>query len=106
MDYLERNMTLTIDVLTLIDLVKLKLEFILKIDMVSLDNTECYNNTDDDDDDDGDNENLVAHALLQEVSGVAYTRVTTKLINKTNIDPNVFPSRYKLTIDRPDIASY
>ena len=36
MDYLEGNTALTMDVLTLIDLVKLELESILKIDMISL----------------------------------------------------------------------
>ena len=66
MAYLESNTALAMDILTLIDLVKLKLESISKVDMISLDNTKCYNNKDDDDDDD---KNLVAHSLLQEVSG-------------------------------------
>ena len=60
-DHLDGNISLVMDVLTLIDLVKLKLEPILKIDMISLNNTECYNTTDDDGNDD---ENLVAHKIL------------------------------------------
>ena len=49
------------------------------------------NKDDDDDDDDNDNddddndEDLVAHALFQEVSGVAYSRLTDKIIKKTLI---------------------
>ena len=61
--------------------------------MISLDNTACYNNKDDDDDD----ENLLVHALLQEVSGAAYSRSTDKFVKETNIHPNIFPSYYKHT---------
>ena len=51
MEYLEGNTALAMDVLTLIDLVKLKLESILKVDIISLDNTECYNDDVDEIDD-------------------------------------------------------
>ena len=82
-NYLEGYTVLGKDVFTLIDLVKLELELILKVDMISLDNTECYNNNNDDnDDDDDDDENLVAHSLLQEVSGAAYSRLTAKICKR------------------------
>ena len=50
MECIEGNRALAMDILTLVDLVKLKLETILKVDMISLDNTVCYNNKDDNDD--------------------------------------------------------
>ena len=78
MEYLEGNTALALDILALIDLVKLKLKTILKVDMILLDNTECYNNKDDD----YDYENLVAHALLQEVSGAAYSKLTDIFVKR------------------------
>ena len=53
-----------------------------------------------------DDKNLIAHSLLQEVSGQAYTRSTAKLVKETNIDPNTFPSHYKLSLGRPIIDSH
>ena len=98
MAYLEENAALAMDVLTLLNPLKLNIEFKLKIDTISLNNTKCFNNKND-----GDNENSIAYAPLKEVSGAAYSRLTSKIIKPTNIDPNVFPSHYELTLPCPKI---
>ena len=90
------------DVLTFIDLLKLNLEKWIKLDWISLDNIECYNKVDDDDND----EHSIAHALLQEVSGAAYSGLSNKMIKETNIDQNIFPSQYKHTKPRSEIESF
>ena len=69
MDYLEGNISLVIDVLLLIDLVKLKLESILKIDMITLDNMACYNDDFDELDD------SLALALLHTLTKAEYCKI-------------------------------
>ena len=61
MVYLEGNIELAKDILTLLDLVKFNLESKLKIDIITLDNTKCYNNNNNNKDDgDDEDENSVA----------------------------------------------
>ena len=66
--------------------------------MITLNNTECYNNKDDRDD-----KNSVAHALLQEVTGGAYSSSRSRFLNETNFDNALLPLLYKLTLPQPKI---
>ena len=72
MIYLEGNIELAKDILTLLDLVNLNLESKLKIDILTLNNTECYNNKDD-----GSDEYLVVRVLLHQ--GIQLARLIRKL---------------------------
>ena len=93
MDYLLRgNMGLAMDVLTLIDLVKLKLESILKVDMISLDNTECYNDDVDETDD------SLAVSMLHALTEAEYCDIGSKLID---VKVNSVPSHYTMIKARP-----
>ena len=91
MDYLEGNISLAMDILTLIDLVKLKLEFILKIDMITLDNKACYNENNDDDNDDYDNDTNggpsmpTNYALLRGSRGPFESTSLNSLISKRQV---------------------
>ena len=84
------------DILTLVDLVKLKLETILKVDMISLDNTKCYNDDVDKIDDSLDVSML--HALTE----AEYCDIQSKLIG-ANV--NSGPSLYMMTKRRPDMIT-
>ena len=96
MEYLEGNTALAMDVLTLIDLVKLKLESILKVDMISLDNTECYNDDVDEIDD------SLGIALLYALTEVEYRDIRSKLID---VNVNSVPFHYLMTKRRPDMIT-
>ena len=114
MDYIEDNMSLAMDVVTFIDLLILNLSTKLKVDLSTLDNTECYNV-----DHEGDNCNIVAGklqkeqsgeqslapALLKEVTRSAYSRLRDRIIKETYIDRSKLPSLYHLTKDQPKINS-
>ena len=96
MGYLEGNTSLPIDVLTMIDLVKLKLEYILKIDVITLDNTKCYN-------DDIDEKGVsLAMALLHALNEAEYCCLRSEFID---VNVNFVPSHYPMTKRRPDMTS-
>ena len=91
MEYLEGNTALAMNILTLVDLVILKLETILKVDMISLDNTECYNDDVDVTDD------SLAVSLLHALTEAEYRDLQSKLIN---VNVNSVPSHYTMTKSR------
>ena len=109
MDYIEKNMALAMDVLTFIDLLKLNLSTKLKVDLLTLDNTECYNVVYEGDDQDTvvgklrqkqlGAEQTLARNILKEVTGSAYDKIRTRIIKEANIDKSKLPSLYKLTKD-------
>ena len=84
------------DILTLIDLVKLKLESILKVDMISLDNTECYNDDVDETDD------SLAVSMLHALTEAEYRDIRSKLLD-ANV--NLVPLHYMMTKRRPDMIT-
>ena len=65
MGYIERNILLAMDVIIFIDLLKLNLQSKLKTDLMSLDNTECYNVVHE-----SDNGHSLVRELGREQSGV------------------------------------
>ena len=84
----------------------------MKIDFISFDNTEYYNIVHE-----GDNghsladklqqkqsvQQSVARELLQEVTGAAYSRLSTRFITETNIDRTTLPTLHILTKDQHKI---
>ena len=96
MDYLEGNTALAMDVLMMIDLVKLKLKSILKIDMITLDNTKCHNDDVDEIDD------SLAVALLHALTEEEYCEIWSKLIDVNN---NSIPSHYAMIKARPAMVT-
>ena len=90
------NTALAMDILTLIHLVKLKLESILKVDMISLENTKCYN-----DDVDGTYDSL-AVSILHALTEAEYRDIQSKLID---VNVNSVPSHYMMTKHRPDMVT-
>ena len=84
------------DILTLIDLVKLKLESILKVDMISLDNNKCYNDDVDKTDD------SLAVSMLHVLTEAEYCDIQSKLIDAS---ANSVQSHYIMTKRRLDMIT-
>ena len=103
-------MDLALDVVTFINLLIYNLSSKLHINLLHLDNTECYDVVHDGDDEDTvvgslrkkqKVEHKLARDLLKEVTGKACHRLRTEIIKETNIDKSKLPSLYHLTKDRP-----
>ena len=115
MGYIEKNMALALDVVTYIDLLLLNLSTKLQINLLTLDNTECYNIVHEGDDRDivvgslrkkQKREQTLARDILKEVTGCAYNRLRARLINEIFIDESILPSLYHLTKYQPKIDSW
>ena len=107
-------MALALDVVTYINLLIFNLSSKLQINLLTLDNNECYNVVHDGDDRDTvvgslrkkqQVEHTLARYLLKEVTGKAYHRLRTEILTETNLDKSKLPSLYHLTKDRPKIQS-
>ena len=90
MGYIEKNMALALAVVTYIDQLLLNLSTKLQINLLTLNNTECYNIVHEGDNRDTVVESLqkkqkgeqtVACDILKEVTGCAYNRLRARLIN-------------------------
>ena len=107
-------MALAADVVTFIDLLILNLSAKFKINLLTIDNTECFNIVFEGEDLDTvvgelqkkqSGEHTLARDILKEVTGSAYDRIRKGIFNDTNIDKSKFPSLYNLTKGKPIINS-
>ena len=112
MGYLENNMALSADVVTCLDMITLILSSKLKVNLLTIDNTECYNIVREGDGVDNNAGELgteisaghkLARDIYREVTGQAYDRISKEINKITNVDASKLPSVHILTKGRPGI---
>ena len=111
MEYLEGNIPLAKQVLSVLDMVHYRVSKILHIDDITkLDNIECYMNDDDDDDDDDDvnndnnddDANDLAQYLLSTCTKTQFTDARSLL---EDVGVTSVPSHYKMTNNQPNMVT-